>query len=73
MGFLSAADEVLPGNRPIGMKDQVAALKWVQKNITAFGGDPKLVTCAGGSTDGMNAHFHLYSHLSKGDLPKRSK
>ena len=62
---------MLPGN--IGMKDQVAALKWVQKNIAAFGGDAKLVTVAGGSTGGMSAHFHMYSHLSKGDLPKRSK
>jgi len=61
---LSAGDEVLPGN--LGMKDQVAALKWVQKNIVKFGGNPKLVTLAGGSSGGMCAHYHLYSPLSIG-------
>jgi len=51
----------------MGMKDQVAALKWVQQNIDTFGGDPKRVTVAGSSTGAMSAHLHLYSHLSKGN------
>lgn len=57
-------DEILPGN--IGMKDQVAALKWVQKNIAAFGGDAERVTIAGVSSGAMSAHLHLHSPLSAG-------
>ncbi|CAB1321305.1 unnamed protein product [Coregonus sp. 'balchen'] len=41
-GFLSTGSTALPGNA--GLQDQVAALKWVQENIEAFGGDPRLVT-----------------------------
>ncbi|XKL67572.1 hypothetical protein PGB90_003063 [Kerria lacca] len=63
-GFLSAVDDVLPGN--YGMKDQVAALKWVQKNIESFGGDPNQVTICGESAGGGSVHLHMHSPLSKG-------
>lgn len=50
------------------MKDQVAALKWVQQNIKAFGGDPNKVTIFGVSAGGASTHLHMHSPLSKGNV-----
>ena len=48
-GKLSGEDEA-NGIGNFGMKDQIAALRWVHDNISAFGGDPNNVTIFGSSS-----------------------
>jgi para-nitrobenzyl esterase len=67
---LTKADEAgkvdggLIGN--YGYMDQLTALKWVQRNIAKFGGDPSNVTIIGESAGGMSVHALVTSPLTKG-------
>jgi para-nitrobenzyl esterase len=54
-----------------GILDQLAALEWVKRNISQFGGDPDKVTIAGESAGGLNVSVLLASTLAKG-LYKRA-
>jgi len=70
LGFLahSALDDESPehvsGN--YGIEDQQEALKWVRRNILAFGGDPTRVTIFGESAGGLSTFTNLVSPTAAG-------
>lgn len=49
-----------------GLLDQIAALKWVRRNITAFGGDPDNITIAGQSAGASCIQALICSPLTRG-------
>jgi para-nitrobenzyl esterase len=69
LGFL--AHPALPDHRggssgAYGFMDQQAALRWVQRNIHAFGGDRRKVTIAGESAGGLSVLAHVASPRARG-------
>jgi para-nitrobenzyl esterase len=58
------SDRQVSGN--YSLQDQSAALRWVQNNIAAFGGDPQRVMIFGQSSGAYDVSLHLISPLSKG-------
>ena len=69
-GFLAHPDlrKEADGNGNFGLLDIIFALKWVKKNIAAFGGDPTRITVDGQSAGGMAVSCLLTTPLTNGLL-----
>lgn len=61
-GFLYLGD----GDANLGLLDQISALRWVQENIAAFGGDPGNVTIFGESAGAMSVGTLLSMPAAEG-------
>ena len=62
-GLSQESEQGISGN--YGILDQIAALRWVKKNISAFGGDPQRVTIFGESAGGGDVGTLIASPLTK--------
>ena len=67
-GFFALRD--LEGGGAFGFEDQQAALRWIKRNISAFGGDPHNVTVFGESGGAISACAEIVSPSAKGLLEK---
>lgn len=63
-GFFTSETDEAPGN--VGLYDMVEALKWVNQNIAAFGGNPEKVTLFGQSAGSISIGYLCVSPLTKG-------
>lgn len=66
-GFLASKEVKANGDLNVGTMDQRALLKWVQKYIEKFGGDPKRVTLGGASAGAASVNYHLMAYGGRDD------
>jgi para-nitrobenzyl esterase len=65
-----SAESDLKTSGNYGILDQIAALRWVKENITAFGGNPDNVTIDGQSAGSFSVNMLVVSPLAKGLFQK---
>jgi para-nitrobenzyl esterase len=74
LGYLAlpelSAESPLGISGNYGLLDQIAALRWIQRNVGAFGGDPSNVTIAGESAGGLSVIYLMASPEARGLFSK---
>ncbi len=74
LGYLAlpelSAESPLGISGNYGLLDQIAALRWIQRNIGAFGGDPSNVTIAGESAGALSVMYLMASPEARGLFSK---
>ncbi|KAF7193480.1 putative secreted lipase [Pseudocercospora fuligena] len=61
-GFTASAEFAQAGLLNVGLEDQRVAMRWIQQNIRAFGGDPSKVTIMGESAGAWSVASHLVAY-----------
>jgi para-nitrobenzyl esterase len=67
-GLSAESREGISGN--YGLMDQIAALRWINRNIAAFGGNPGNVTIAGESAGGLSVMYLMAAPQARGLFAK---
>jgi hypothetical protein len=65
LGFLASSILKADGDLNAGLLDQRAGLEWVQRHISAFGGDPEKVTIYGESAGGASVVMQITAYGGK--------
>jgi carboxylesterase type B len=61
-GFINSAEVAANKSQNLGLKDQRVAFEWVNKHISAFGGDPNKVTIWGESAGAYSVGDHINAY-----------